>query len=111
MFGCPHFDLDQTRYIAREIEGKILAVPMYVLVSSHTKEMADRMGLTEILSDAGAQLIPDTCPDQPCWIPLFGKYGVTESPKCAYYPKRRDMHFVIRNLDECLKAALCGEVE
>ena len=42
---------------------------------------------------------------------LSGKYGVTESPKCAYYPKRREIHFVIRNLDECIEAAMSGEVK
>ena len=55
-------------------------------------------------------MIPDTCPDQPCWNWLGGKTGVTESPKCAYYPKRRGINFVIRNLDSCIDAALTGEV-
>lgn len=111
MFGCPHFNLDQVRHIAKLVEGKKLAVPMYILVSSFTKEMADRMDLTGILNAAGAEVIPDTCPDQPCWHFLSGKYGVTESPKCAYYPKRREIHFVIRNLDECIEAAMSGEVK
>lgn len=111
MFGCPHFDLTQVQYIAEHIGGKKLAVPMYILVSSHTLEMATRMGLKDVLNAAGAEIIPDTCPDQPCWTPLVGKYGVTESPKCAYYPRRRGVHFVIRDLDSCLEAAMTGEVK
>lgn len=85
-------------------------IPMYILVSSTTTEMAQRMGLTEILTAAGAELIPDTCPDQPCWHYLAGKEGITESPKCAYYPRRRGINFVIRDLDTCIEAALTGEV-
>ena len=111
MFGCPHFTLEETRYIARQIEGKKLAIPMYILVSSHAAQMAERMGLTDILTAAGAELIPDSCPDQPCWHYLKGSVGITESPKCAYYPRRRGINFMIRDLDTCIQAALTGEVK
>lgn len=111
MFGCPHFTLKEAMHIARQVEGKTLAVPMYILVSSDTVEMARRMGIYHVLTEAGAELIPDTCPDQTCWHYLKGKVGVTESPKCAYYPRRRGIHFVLRSLDECIEAALTGEVK
>ena len=110
MFGCPHFTLEEAMYIAKHIEGKKLAVPMYILVSSHASQMAGRMGVTDILAAAGAEIIPDTCPDQPCWHYLKGKVGITESPKCAYYPRRRGINFIIRDLDTCIQAALTGEV-
>lgn len=110
MFGCPHFTLEEAMYIAKQIEGKTLKVPMYILVSSHTVQMAERMGIKDILTAAGAELIGDSCPDQPCWHYLKGKVGITESPKCAYYPRRRNIHFVIRDLDTCIEAALTGEV-
>ena len=111
MFGCPHFTLEETKYIAEHLEGKKLAVPMYILVSSHAAQMADRMGLTKVLNDAGADVVPDSCPDQPVWHFLKGKTGVTESPKCAYYPRRRGLKFVLRDLDGCIEAALTGEVK
>jgi predicted aconitase len=111
MFGCPHFTLEEAKYIAEHIEGKKLAVPMYILVSSHAAQMADRMGLTKVLNDAGADVVPDSCPDQPVWHFLKGKTGVTESPKCAYYPRRRGLKFVLRDLDGCIEAALTGEVK
>ena len=76
-----------------------------------TGTMADRMGITDILTAAGAEIIPDTCPDQPCWHYLKGKVGITESPKCAYYPRRRGINFMIRDLDTCIEAALTGEVK
>ncbi|MEE4261704.1 MAG: aconitase X catalytic domain-containing protein, partial [Desulfobacteraceae bacterium] len=43
MFGCPHFTLNQVREIARLIDGKKLKAEMWILTSSHTKEMAKRM--------------------------------------------------------------------
>ena len=111
MFGCPHFTLEEVRHIAGKIEGKKIKKEMWILTSSLVKEMAERMGLDQTISEAGGCIVPDTCPDQPCWRHLKGKVGVTESPKCAYYPQRRGIHFVIRDLDECIEAALTGEVE
>lgn len=110
MFGCPHFTLEEVKYIAEKLEGKKLEKEMWILTSSHVKEMAVRMGFDQILTDAGGFIVPDSCPDQPCWRHLTGKVGITESPKCAYYPQRRGIHFVIRDLDTCIEAALTGEV-
>lgn len=110
MFGCPHFTLEEVKHIAERIDGKKLEKEMWILTSSHVKEMAVRMGLDEIITQAGGFIVPDTCPDQPCWGHLNGKVGITESPKCAYYPQRRGIHFVIRDLDTCIEAALTGEV-
>jgi cis-L-3-hydroxyproline dehydratase len=111
MFGCPHFTISQVQQIAAMVRGKKLAVAMWILTSSHTKQMADRMGLSEIIRDAGGEIVEDSCPDQPCWRHLKGKTGITDSPKCAYYPKRRGMSFIIRDLATCVNAALKGEVQ
>lgn len=111
MFGCPHFTLEESKYIAEKIKGKKLKKHLFILTSSHVKLMADRMGLTEIIEEAGGSIVPDTCPDQPCWHHLSGKVGITESPKCAYYPQKRGINFVIRDLDTCIEAALTGEVK
>lgn len=111
MFGCPHFTLRQVQDIVRLLDGKKLRKEMWVLTSSHTKEMAVRMGLDAVIEAAGGHIIPDTCPDQPCWTHLKGKVGITESPKCAYYPKRRGISFVIRSLEDCVQAALTGEIK
>lgn len=62
MFGCPHFTLDQAMHIAERIDGKKLAVPMWILTSYHVKELADRMDITEKIEKAGAFIVPDTCP-------------------------------------------------
>lgn len=110
MFGCPHFTLEEVKYIAEKLEGKKLEKEMWILTSSHVKEMAVRMGFDQIITDAGGFIVPDSCPDQPCWRHLTGKVGITESPKCAYYPQRRGIHFVIRDLDTCIEATLTGEV-
>lgn len=111
MFGCPHFTLKEVIYISEKIKGIKLSKEMYILTSSHVKEIAKQMGLDEVLEEAGAHIVPSTCPDQPSWKFLEGKTGVTESPKCAYYPRRRGINFIIRDLDTCIEAAIKGEVK
>lgn len=111
LFGCPHFSLNEVEHIARLVEGKKLKAPLWIMVSALTLSTAEKMGLREILLAAGGDLMPDTCSDQPCWHFLRGKVGVTESPKCAYYPRKRGLEFVIRDLDTCVNAALEGVVK
>ncbi|WBW50168.1 aconitase X catalytic domain-containing protein [Peptoniphilus equinus] len=111
MFGCPHFTLDECLHIREQIGKRRLKVPMYILTSEHTKTTAKLMGLDEALEDKGAHIVPATCPDQPSWKFLKNKVGLTESPKCAYYPKRRGIDFVIRDLDTCIEGAITGEVQ
>lgn len=110
MFGCPHTTLSQVREVARMVEEKKLAVEMWILTSLTTKELARRMGLLDIIQAAGGHVVEDTCIDEPCFRHLGGKVGATDSPKCAYYARRRGMEFVIRSLQECVEAALKGEV-
>lgn len=111
LLGCPHLTITQVGEIARLLEGKDLAVELWICTSFLTKELARRMGFLDIIRRAGGHVVEDTCIDQPCWRHLYGKKGVTESPKCAYYTKRRNMGFVVRSLRQCVEAAIKGEVE
>lgn len=111
MFGCPHLTISQVETIAKILDGKRLAVDLWVLTSSLTKELASRMGYLQIIQRAGGHIITDTCIDvPPCWQPYYGKTGVTDSPKCAYYNEIRNIKFLIRPLEECIEAAIKGEV-
>lgn len=60
MFGCPHFSIEQAMHIGERLKDKKLSVPMYILVSGFAKNMADAMGVTEIIEKAGGFVIPDT---------------------------------------------------
>lgn len=111
LFGCPHFSTREVREITEMVAGKKLAVPLWIMTSSLTKSNCEKMGLLDILRAAGGDVVEDTCSDQPCWHFLKGKVGVTESPKCAYYPRKRGLEFVIRDLPTCVNAALEGAVK
>ena len=92
------------------LKGKKLAVPLFIMTSALSRNLSQKMGFYETIKAAGGEIVSDTCMDQPCWKFLYGKKGITDSPKCAYYTKRRDMQFVITNLEESVEAALKGEI-
>ncbi len=108
LYGCPHFTIDQVAVIAEMVKGRRLAVPLFIMTSSLTRSLAAKMGYLDTIRAAGGTLVEDTCMDQPCWKFLYGKKGITDSPKCAYYTKRRQMQFVIAPLEKSVEAALKG---
>jgi predicted aconitase len=111
LFGCPHSSVAEVQFITEMVAGKKLAVPLWIMTSDQTKKTCEKMGLLDTLRAAGGDVVEDTCSDQPCWHPFAGKVGVTESPKCAYYPRKRGLEFVIRDMKTCVEAALKGEVK
>lgn len=111
MFGCPHLNIAQVETIAKTVGERRFAVDFWVLTSSLTRELADRMGYLDVIRRAGGHIIADTCIDvPPCWKPYYNRVGVTDSPKCAYYNEIRGIKFIIRPLEECVEAAIAGEV-
>lgn len=110
LFGCPHMTIDQITTIADMVRNRKLSVPLFAMTSSLTYDLAEQMGYLEQIEAAGGHIFSNTCMDQPCWEFLYGKRGVTESPKCAYYTKRRNMDFVITDLESAVASALIGEV-
>lgn len=111
MFGCPHITINQVAAIAKICKDRKFKVPVWLLVSSLTKELAVRMGYNAIIQRAGGHIVSDTCIDvPPCWQPYYHGVGVTDSPKCAYYNEIRDIEFIIRPIEEAVEAAIVGEV-
>ncbi len=110
LYGCPHFTIDQIKTVAEIVDGKKLAVPLFIMTSATNLDLSKKMGFYDSIKSAGGEIVQDTCMDQPCWKFLYGKKGITDSPKCAYYTKRRQMQFVITELKESVEAALKGEI-
>jgi hypothetical protein len=60
MFGCPHLSIRQVEDIAKVTEGKKFAVDVWILTSSLTKQLAERMGYLDVINRAGGHIIGDT---------------------------------------------------
>ena len=110
ILGCPHYTLDQVMELMAIMAGRRASVPFWILVSQATLTLADRNGVFKELQSLGANLVAETCIDEPCFKIFEGGLGVTDSPKCAYYRKRRGQLFVIRRMSECVEAAVKGEI-
>jgi hypothetical protein len=106
--GCPHYTLKQIQEIARLLEGKKVheGVTLWVCTSATAKTLADRIGYTATIEKAGGCLVVDTCIDEPCWSAYKHKVGITDSPKCAYY--RRFKEVMVTRLKNCVEAAVKG---
>lgn len=112
LLGCPMLTISQVGDIAKLLKGRKLKVTMYILTNSLTKELAKKMGYLNLINDSGGHLLKDTCMDQPpFWRDMQGKFGVTESPKCAYYSKRRDINYAVMDIPSCVEAAIQGEIK
>lgn len=111
MFGCPHYSINQVREVARLLEGKTIHkdIELWVITSASTEEFARRLGYVDIIRKAGGNIVSCTCPDAPYWAQRFkGKLGMTDSPKCWYYPQRRGIHYILKRRAQCIEAALKG---
>jgi predicted aconitase len=58
-FGCPHLSLNEINDIARLIEGKRIAegTALWMGADFHTKALAERQGIAQIIEAAGGQFI------------------------------------------------------
>lgn len=111
MLGCPHYTLKQVEEVARLLDGKKIhdGVSFWVCTSATTKMLAERTGYVDIIERAGGHVVVDTCIDEPCWIAYKNKVGMTDSPKCAYYRRFKDV--IVSRLQDCIEAAIKGKCE
>ncbi len=107
--GCPHYTLRQVANVAEKLEGKKIHrnVNFWVCTSATALLLARRMGHVATIEKAGGHVVADTCIDMTCWNPFKEKTGMTDSPKCAYY--RRFKNVIVARQSECIEAAIKGE--
>ncbi len=82
--GCPHLSIKEIARIAELLEGKQVTKEFWITTARPTKEIADRMGYTEVIEASGAKFAADTC----CVVaPIKGRFSglATDSAKACYY--------------------------
>jgi hypothetical protein len=111
MLGCPHYTLKQVAEAAKLLERKKIhcGVSFWICTSATTKALAKKMGYVDAIENAGGSVVVDTCIDEPCWSMYKDKVGMTDSPKCAYYRRFKDV--IVAGLEDCTKAAVKGKYE
>lgn len=113
LLGCPHYTISQIKGVSNLLEGKKIAegLDFWICTSHATLELARRSGYLDIIRKSGGNLVADTCVDKPCWDSYKNGLGVTDSSKCAYYREKRGQLFILKDINECIQAAIKGEVE
>lgn len=82
--GCPHLTLAEIARIAALLDGKQVTREFWVTTARPIKQIADRLGYTQIITAAGAKIAADTC----CVVaPIGGRFKAlaADSAKACYY--------------------------
>lgn len=104
--GCPHLSIREIARIAELLEGKQVVKEFWITTARPTKQVADRMGYTEIIEASGAKFAADTC----CVVaPIKGRFNalVTDSAKACYYAAgKNQFQTILKPFDDVVYAAL-----
>ncbi len=82
--GCPHLTLVEIARIAALLDGKQVTREFWITTARPIKQIADRLGYTQVIIAAGAKIAADTC----CVVaPIAGRFTAlaADSAKACYY--------------------------
>jgi predicted aconitase len=104
--GCPHLSLQEIARVADKLYGKKVRKTFWITTARPTKRIADQMGYTSIIEEAGAVFATDTC----CVVaPIQGRFKAiaTDSAKACYYAaSKNDFKTRFLPFDEVITEAL-----
>jgi len=104
--GCPHLSIQEIARIAELLRGKKVTKEFWITTARPTKQIADRMGYTQIIEASGAKFAADTC----CVVaPIQGRFQVmaTDSAKACYYAAGKNkFKTVFKSFDEVVLEAI-----
>ncbi|GJM41166.1 MAG: hypothetical protein DHS20C20_14480 [Ardenticatenaceae bacterium] len=113
--GCPQASLGELRATAELLKGKQLdpnAPPLWVFTSSANKAIAEKIGLAEIITQSGALLLENTCPEVVPYDQSWVHHVLTNSMKAEHYIKSglNGIPTAVMRLADCVAIAT-GELE
>ena len=104
--GCPHASIHEIGKVSRLLEGKKVKKEFWITTARPTKRIADEVGYSKIIEDAGAKFAADTC----CVVaPIKGRFKgiMVDSAKACYYGRAKNKFKVkIGSIEECIEEAI-----
>ena len=104
--GCPRLTIDEIARIARLLEGQQFKKEFWITTARQTSKIADRLGYTRTIEEAGARFAADTC----CVVaPIRGRFTAmaTDSAKACYYACAKNrFKTVLLPFDQVVRLAL-----
>lgn len=109
--GCPQASIGELRATAKLLKGMQLdpdAPPLWVFTSAANKAIAEKTGLAKIITDSGALLLENTCPEVVPYDPGWVRHVLTNSMKAEHYIKSglNGIPTSVMRLHDCIKLAL-----
>jgi predicted aconitase len=112
MMGCPHYTIEEVWNACRLIEGRHVreGLSLWIFTPRALKSIADKQGLTKIISEAGGHLMSDTCPCISMMFPKGARTAATDSGKHAHYmPAMLNLPTWFGSQKDCIDAAVSGK--
>jgi len=104
--GCPHASINEIAKIASLLNGRKVKKEFWITTARPTKRIADEVGYSKIIEDAGAKFAADTC----CVVaPIKGRFKgiMVDSAKACYYGRAKNKFKVkIGSVEECVEEAI-----
>ncbi len=94
--GCPQASVSEIRAVAELLKDKKVAngpvapgeaPPVWVFTSAANKAIAEKTGIAKIITDSGALLLENTCPEVVPYDRSWVKHILTNSMKAEHYIK------------------------
>lgn len=112
MLGCPHYSIQQLWEACKLLKGRRVhpGTHLWIFIPRGLKDIADRMGYTGLITEAGAILMTDTCPALAHVIPEGTRVAATDSAKQAHYlPAIMGVQTWFGSQEDCIEAAVSGQ--
>ena len=122
--GCPHYNLEQIRYVAEKLDGKRVAdgVRCWICTNRMTRKQAEYSGFVEKIERAGAKVVADTCPvESHMRISTCKEFGLktpnVDSMVCnsgkmlRYVGDLIGCKTALTNIDKCIESAITGRFQ
>jgi predicted aconitase len=104
--GCPHLSIQEIARLAQLLEGKQVRREFWITTARPTRQIADRMGYSQVIEASGARFAVDTC----CVVaPIQGRFKAlaTDSAKACYYAAAKNQFkTAFMPFDEVVELAL-----
>jgi predicted aconitase len=113
--GCPHLNIVDLMLLARKLEGKKCAIPLWIMTNPWLYDIAKNLGYVKIFSDTGAFLMSGACLAAMGAVPEGVKTLAVDTAKQAYYVTGRypddgnRLEVCYGTTDDCIDAALTGK--
>lgn len=104
--GCPHLSLAEIARLADLLAGKRVVKEFWITTARPVKQIAERMGYSQIIEASGARFAVDTC----CVVaPIRGRFHslATDSAKACFYAYSKNrLKTVFLAFDDVVRLAL-----